>query len=104
MRDDEYDDPPRRSTRRRDDEYDDDEPAPRLRRPDWPLMVQVGLWGLPNRLAAWAFVWLSLAFAAAGVAAGILIHPIGFAAVLMVFAALWYYLSIRWVDENGRWQ
>jgi hypothetical protein len=23
---------------------------------------------------------------------------------LMVFAALWYYLAIRWVDDHGTWE
>jgi hypothetical protein len=23
---------------------------------------------------------------------------------LMVFAALWYYLAIRWVDQHGKWE
>ena len=71
-------------------------------RSNWPLLVQLGLWGL-NRAGAWAFVWLSLALAAGGVAYGFAVHPVGFAGGLLVFSALWYYLSIRWVDEHSRW-
>jgi hypothetical protein len=65
-------------------------------------MVQVGLWGL-NRAGAWAFFWLCLALAAGGVACGLFVHPLAFLGGLMVFAALWYYLSIRWVDQHGSW-
>ena len=71
-------------------------------RSSWPMMVRIGLWGLPTRATAWAFFWLSLAIAAAGVAYGF-INPLAFIGGLMVFAALWYYLSIRWVDRHGAW-
>jgi hypothetical protein len=70
--------------------------------PDRPWWVQVGLFGLPTRASAWAFVWLSVLLAAAG-AAGVLFYwPLGLG-VLFLLAALWYYLCIRWVDRNGRW-
>jgi hypothetical protein len=68
----------------------------------WPPLVQLGLWGL-DRTGAWVFLWLSLALAAAGVACGFLVHPLGFLGAGFVFAALWYYLAIRWVDENSKW-
>lgn len=68
----------------------------------WPTLVRVGLWGIPNRLAAWACFWLSLAIAVGCVAYGF-VNPRGLLGGLMVFAALWYYLSIRWVDRNGAW-
>lgn len=71
-------------------------------RSDWPFMVRIGLWGLPSRSSAWFFVWLSLAMAAASVAYGF-VNPIGFTGVILVFAALWYYLAIRWVDRHNRW-
>jgi hypothetical protein len=41
--------------------------------------------------------------AAGSVAAGF-VYPVAFAGGLFVFAALWYYLSIRWVDQHGRWE
>lgn len=68
----------------------------------WPMMVQVALWGLPNRLAAWAFFWLSLGIAVGCVAYGST-NPRAFIGGLMVFASLWYFLSIRWVDQHGSW-
>jgi hypothetical protein len=71
-------------------------------RRDWPVMVRIGLWGLPNRESAWAFFWLSAVAAVAFFALG-WVYPIAFLGTLLAFAAWWYYLSIRWVDENSRW-
>jgi len=71
-------------------------------RAQWPMMVRLGLWGLPNRAAAWLFVWLSLAIAAGCFAYGF-VNPLAFIGVFMVFASLWYFLSIRWVDQHSRW-
>lgn len=73
-----------------------------LDRSTWPIMVRLGLWGIPNRGIAWAFVWVSIACAVGGVAVGFF-HPLGFLGLFMLFAALWYYLSIRWVDQHGSW-
>ncbi len=47
-------------------DFDDEQPQ-LLERPLW---VKVGLWGLPGRSSAWAFVWLSLAVAVGCVAYG----------------------------------
>ena len=63
-------------------------------RSTWPLMVRLGLWGLPSRGVAWGFFWLALAIAAGCIAYGF-INPLFFIGGIMVFAALWYYLSIR---------
>lgn len=68
----------------------------------WPIMVRMGLWGIPNRSAAWVFFWLSLAAAAGCVAYGF-VNPDWFLGGLFVFAAMWYYISIRWVDDFGSW-
>jgi hypothetical protein len=65
-------------------------------------MVRLGLWGLSTRGAAWGFFWLSLVIAAGAVCYGF-INPLGFIGGLAVFSALWYYLSIRWVDRHSRW-
>ena len=61
------------------------------------------MWGLPNRAAAWAFVWLSLLAALAAGVGAFFYWPAAFG-VLFVLAALWYYLSIRWVDRYDRWR
>jgi hypothetical protein len=68
----------------------------------WPLWVRLGLWGLKNRFAAWGFVWLSLFLAATSIVVADF-YPPASAGRLLVFAALWYYLAIRWVDRHGGW-
>jgi hypothetical protein len=68
----------------------------------WPLWVEAGLWGLPTRAAARAFVWLSLALAATCVSYGFWDCRF-FTGGLLAVAALWYHLSIRWVDRHGDW-
>ena len=91
-----------------DDDYDDPSSRAegRLRkssdRGTWPMKVRLGLWSLPSRWSAWTCFWVSIAIAVGGVAVGF-IHPLGFLGCTAVFAAVWYYLAIRWVDENGRW-
>jgi hypothetical protein len=70
--------------------------------PTRPWWVEVGLWGLPSRVSAWVFVWLSLALAAASVVGAFWIPIVGFGGGL-VFAALWYWFAIRWADNNGSW-
>ena len=64
--------------------------------------MQLGLWGLPSRRAAWVFFWLSLALAVASVAYGFIDWRF-FSGGILFFAALWYYLAIRWVDQNSTW-
>jgi len=68
----------------------------------WPLFVQLALWGLPSRRAAWVFFWLSIAMAVGCVAYGF-IDLRFFIGSILFFAALWYYLAIRWVDQNSTW-
>ena len=70
-----------------------------LERPVW---VKVGLWGVPGRAGAWSFFWLSIAIAVACIAYGFQDRRF-FWGGLLVFAALWYYLSIRWVDQHDGW-
>jgi hypothetical protein len=53
--------------------------------------------------SAMAFVWLSLAAAAAGIAWGVLVDPRGLYGCAFVLAALAYYGAIRWVDQHDRW-
>ena len=68
----------------------------------WPFLVRLGLWGLPNRSAAWVCFWLSAALAVACVAYGFH-NPLFFVGGLLVIAAAWYYVSIRWVDKHSHW-
>jgi hypothetical protein len=69
---------------------------------DWPRWVRVGLWRVPSRAAAFAFVWLSIGLALAGLIAGFW-HPVLFVAVLFILAAWWYWRAIHWVDKNASW-
>jgi hypothetical protein len=75
---------------------------PKPPRTSYPLWVQLGLWGLPNRAAVWVCFWLSMACAVAGVAYGFY-KPRAFLGSLFFLAALMYWLTIRWVDRHGRW-
>jgi hypothetical protein len=65
-------------------------------------MVRIGLWGVPNRNAAWAFAGGSLVLALVCVALGFKDSRF-FGGGTLLFAALWYYLSIRWVDKHNQW-
>lgn len=77
-------------------------PVPREQYPWW---VKVGLWGLPNRATVWAFVWLSVLAAVGCVIYAVLAQATRlYAGVLFLFAALMYYLAIRWVDRYGSWE
>jgi hypothetical protein len=68
----------------------------------WPFMVRLGLWGVPTRGSAWAFFWLTIAIAIGGVAYGF-VDSRFFIGGIMFLATLWYYLAIRWVDQNEGW-
>lgn len=68
----------------------------------WPVLVRMGLWGISSRGAAWVFFWLSLAIAVGCEAYGF-VERRAFLGGLLAFAALWYYLAIRWVDRHGSW-
>lgn len=63
-----------------------------------PLWVSIGLWGLKTRGSVLAFMWLSIALA---VASAIVQFWLG---LLVLLAALWYWLAMKWVDENEGWQ
>lgn len=65
-------------------------------------MVRLGLFGIADRVMAWVFVWVSIASAIGCIAYGFL-DPRFFFGGLLVLAALWYYLAIRWVDRHGTW-
>lgn len=71
-------------------------------RSTWPPMVRMGLMGLRSRGAAWAFFWLSIVIAAGCIAYGF-VYPSFFIGAIVLLAALWYYLAIRWVDKHSRW-
>jgi len=72
------------------------------RRPERPFWVQVALWGLPNRTSVWACFWLAVILTIASMLYAL--HDVRFfAGALFIFAALWYYLAIHWIDQHDRW-
>jgi hypothetical protein len=77
----------------------DEERVPRSRYPWW---VKLSLWGVPGRGGVWAFVWLSIALALGCLVYGFWDRRF-FLGVGFLFAALMYWLSIRWVDRHGSW-
>ena len=80
-------------------DLDDDDPRPMER----PLWVKFALWGLAGRESAWAFFWLSITIAVGCIAYGFVDSQF-FVGSVVLFAALWYFLAIRWVDGNGKWE
>jgi hypothetical protein len=86
---------------------------------DRPLWVRVGLFGIPSRRAALAWMWGTTAFAILGVIAGLIVGAItwtsgstmmvvgamiaGMAGFTAFFSALWYWLAIQWADEHEGW-
>ena len=68
----------------------------------WPVMVRLGLWGLPTRLAARAFFWICIVTAVGCISYGF-VDPRFFVGGFIGLAALWYHLSIRWVERNDTW-
>jgi hypothetical protein len=48
------------------------------------------------------FVWLCIVLAIGCIAYGFIDRRF-FAGGALLLAALWYFLSIRWVDRDGQW-
>ncbi len=77
--------------------------AERVARAHYPWWVKLSMWGVPRRGGLWAFVWLSVALAVGCVAYGFQDARF-FPGALFLFAALMYWLAIRWVDRYGSWE
>ncbi|HEX4611217.1 MAG TPA: hypothetical protein VH092_23700 [Urbifossiella sp.] len=73
-------------------------------RKTWPLLVQLGLWGVPNRTVALVFFWLSTVTVAACILGGLIWWEFFLLGAFGILAPLWYLFSIRWVDANGGWE
>ncbi len=69
-----------------------------------PWWVRFILWGLVTRSSVWACAWLCLVLALVSVAYAAMTGDrrwlIG---GILVFGAIGYCLSIRWVDRHGSW-
>jgi hypothetical protein len=77
-------------------------PDPDIRLPERPWWVAIGLWGVPTRTAALVYLYISLGLTVASIAAGF-VFPLYWGGCLLIFAAMWYWLAIRWVDQHGGW-
>jgi len=64
---------------------------------EMPLWVKVGIWGLGNRTAVLAFMWLSIALSIFLAVKGYL------PGLLFLLAAAWYWGAARWVDQHEMW-
>ena len=74
----------------------------RVAKDEYPWWVKLSLMGAPGRAGLWVFVALSLLLGACGVYLS-LGDPQYWPAILFAFAAVPYWLSIRWVDRYGSW-
>jgi hypothetical protein len=77
----------------------------RVSREEYPWWVKLGLWGVPGRAGAWAFVVVSVLLAV-GLAGYAVASGEGrfYAGLLFLPAAMAYWLALRWVDRNGSWE
>jgi hypothetical protein len=73
---------------------------PRVAKPWW---VELGLWGVPYRILALIFFWFSLLLVVLSGVMIFVVHPLCVLGGGFLFAALWYYLCIQWMDENEQW-
>jgi hypothetical protein len=76
--------------------------AEKIPRSKYPIWVKLSLLGVPGRAGLWFFVWLSIIGAIVCIVFGFR-DPRFFAGAFFLFAALMYWLTIRWVDRNGSW-
>jgi hypothetical protein len=68
-----------------------------------PFWVQIGLWGIPSRGAALAYLWVTAAAAAGSLLLGFF-FPFAWVGLTMLLATWWYWASIRWADRHGHWK
>ena len=71
-------------------------------RRNYPLWVQFGLWGSPNRTTVWIWFWVAVGLALGSAVYGFW-NPRFFYGLLFLLSALMYWVTIRWVDRNGQW-
>lgn len=69
----------------------------------FPLYVKIGLWMINTRKTAMTYFWLSILLAVISALLGIQDRAYC-AGLLFLLPALWYWLAIRWVDKNAKWE
>jgi hypothetical protein len=68
-----------------------------------PVWVRLGLWRVPTRKTAVAWMWIALAIAVLSLIVSYWV-PRAFIGVVMLGAAIWYACAIWWMDRHGQWQ
>ena len=71
--------------------------------PERPLWVKIGLWGVPNRVSAWVYVWILMALAVGFVAYGFVDEIFAWGALFML-GSLGYFAVICWMDRHHEWK
>lgn len=67
-----------------------------------PFYVKIGLLGIETRKTAFAYFWFSIFLAIICFVAGFFDKRY-FAGVLLLLAALWYWICIKSVDKIMKW-
>ena len=71
-------------------------------RSHWPAWVRIGLWGINSRMAVWLFIAISFALAVGScLYANTRNKPYFYWGSIFVLSGVWYYLALRWVEQNG---
>ena len=85
--------------------------VPREQYPWWVRLTSFMAPGATTRRGQWTYFGLSLVAAAVCVAAFFVLNLrqstaiiLGTGAVAFVGSAIWYVVTIRWIDRNGTWQ
>jgi hypothetical protein len=69
-----------------------------------PWWVLVGLWGIKDRLTAWICMGIAIGLAVVPFLMGMQSGDKRlYVSLVFIPAALWYWMCIRWMDENGGW-
>lgn len=68
----------------------------------FPLYVKIGLLAIYSKRTALFYFWLSIALSVVSAVLGVF-NRIYFWGLGFLISALWYWLCIRWVDKNSKW-
>lgn len=68
-----------------------------------PWWVRLAVGGLRSRTVALLCLWLAVCVTLAGLVGGFLVHAWLFLGLVFLPAIPWYWLGIRWVDDNSKW-
>ncbi len=66
-----------------------------------PLWAYWGLWGIHSRKVALGFVVVTGVVSLLCIAVGIMVHA--YTLLSFPLVPLWYWLSLKWADNNSAW-